>query len=786
MKQIITLLLFLGCAHLMYAAPNIGLNEIDVSPYLPPGDHNLRFSVYNTGDEPITEFTIEWEINGVSIAELTLDGFSIPVGSTPSTRPLYYMDVINGISLGAATNYEVSMVITSVNGVSVSGADKQMSHNIYKLSNVSSKKVLLEKLAATWCGNCPCAEIVMENILGNYPFNTLAAVIHRSSSANAVTMPYSADYPSNSYLSVEGQPKGLLDRKYYESVFYNANPSEVNSTSSSWELNLVNRLADFTPVQLSTSTTYDASTRALTIDVDANFLAPLDGDYRFNVFILENGIIEPQTNYNSSCGPSGTISDYEHNHVVRDMLGGVWGTAGSIPSGIVEGTQASYQYNYTVPMTSNPDNMEVYVLVQKNGDNLFDKEILNVLEVDLNGSNAHSLTPVGTSACVPPTAPSLNSSGGVICPGDVITLATDDAAPTGYGYQWQLNGVDIAGATSAEYNATLAGSYSVYFTDNADEPCASDNSSTVNIQQGGIPNLNVNNIEVNGLTVSFSASIMGTGDIVWAFGDGDSAFVANPVHTYDAPGTYVVCITASNECGTGGGLCNLVEVGNASKFYGSVLLEGAYEAGMGSMRTDLNSLLPTDHPYNDGPYAYLGAEFANSIPNNAVDWVVVEARSGTLGTSMSQTTVVERRAALLLDDGSIVDVDGASGVGFNSLVDGQEYYFVVRHRNHLDVISATTVIATTTMIYDFTTSANQAAGVEQLRETQDGRFAMLAGDYNSDGVIQNTDADAWRQAPAINQSYEYTDGNLDRVVQNTDFDVWKIVGAKIGHVEIRY
>lgn len=50
---------------------------------------------------------------------------------------------------------------------------------------------------------------------------------------------------------------------------------------------------------------------------------------------------------------------------------------------------------------------------------------------------------------------------------------------------------------------------------------------------------------------------------VWNFGDGGSAVVQNPVHTYPAPGTYQICLEVSGVCGAGT-LCQSVTVSCAA------------------------------------------------------------------------------------------------------------------------------------------------------------------------------------------------------------------------------
>jgi PKD repeat protein len=51
-------------------------------------------------------------------------------------------------------------------------------------------------------------------------------------------------------------------------------------------------------------------------------------------------------------------------------------------------------------------------------------------------------------------------------------------------------------------------------------------------------------------TFSNISTTSGSTTWLWDFGDGNSASVASPVHTYDADGTYAVTLTATNEAGT--------------------------------------------------------------------------------------------------------------------------------------------------------------------------------------------------------------------------------------------
>ena len=210
------------------------------------------------------------------------------------------------------------------------------------------------------------------------------------------------------------------------------------------------------------------------------------------------------------------------------------------------------------------------------------------------------------------------------------------------------------------------------------------------------------------------------------------------------------------------------------------MLEGAFDATTGLMHTKLNiaNLLPPNQPYNVAPYNYGGTETLTSIPTNMVDWILVEARSG-----LANTTIVEQQAAILLNTGDIVDING-NGLTFNNLT--ATTYFVVRHRNHLDVMTATSVAQGLSMTYDFTTNMTKAYGASQLKAMSNGVYAMYTGDGTQDHVIQISDYDYWRTNPAILNIYDLRDMNMDGTVQTTDYDIWVPNKAKLGQSFLSY
>ena len=213
-----------------------------------------------------------------------------------------------------------------------------------------------------------------------------------------------------------------------------------------------------------------------------------------------------------------------------------------------------------------------------------------------------------------------------------------------------------------------------------------------------------------------------------------------------------------------------------------VVLEGAYIQATGVMSTTLaaNDLLPLSQPFNQLPWSYTGTESIAEIPSNMVDWVLIELREKNPSYAL-----VSQRAALLMDDGIVLDVEGSLGANFVG-VPAEKYHIVVKARSHLGVISPITLLMPDLNIYDFSTSETQAQGTAQLTEVAPGVYAMNAGDYNHDGLVTVGDFNLYQtQASLINQ-YLASDGSKDGNVTVTDFNLFQPNASLIGAEPIRY
>ncbi len=218
----------------------------------------------------------------------------------------------------------------------------------------------------------------------------------------------------------------------------------------------------------------------------------------------------------------------------------------------------------------------------------------------------------------------------------------------------------------------------------------------------------------------------------------------------------------------------------------TAFLEGAFNSGTQTMSTNLltNNLLALSQPYAVAPYNYTGTEAVSNhtnFPLHTVDWVLVEIRDGA-----NPNMLVEQRVALLQNDGSIIDAATlTNGVRLYNLTTGNNYHAILRHRNHLDVMSANTIIAANSMTYDFT-NANQILGGQQQVQNMGTVNALFAADMNGSGIISVADFNEYQLQLSATGQYIKEDVNLDGTVSISDYNLYRPNASKIGVQMVRY
>ena len=165
----------------------------------------------------------------------------------------------------------------------------------------------------------------------------------------------------------------------------------------------------------------------------------------------------------------------------------------------------------------------------------------------------------------------------------------------------------------------------------------------------------------------------------------------------------------------------------------------------------------------------LASHFTSTpIPGRAVDSINIEIRDSLLP---AKAHIRQFAPAWLLADGSILAFPDTTKnyVGFSGAPAGS-YYIVVRHRNHLAIMSSAPIslgVSAPPTAYDFSTGQAQAYGTNAMILAGT-HYALISGNAsNADDIINALDRVATRNNLGASD-YNPADLNLDGVVNALD------------------
>ncbi len=154
-----------------------------------------------------------------------------------------------------------------------------------------------------------------------------------------------------------------------------------------------------------------------------------------------------------------------------------------------------------------------------------------------------------------------------------------------------------------------------------------------------------------------------------------------------------------------------------------------------------------------------------------VDWVFV-----WLKDENSPATNIQSRVALLQKDGDVVDLDGASPVGFP--VSAGDYLVAVGHRNHLSVRmpngAGISLSEATVASYDFTTNMSQAYGNNPMKEVQQSPtsiFALWGGNTSLNNSVRATGPPSINDYSVILSTLGFPTNIIQNTYSNSDVNM---------------
>lgn len=261
------------------------------------------------------------------------------------------------------------------------------------LSGQSTKKVLLEKFSSSWCGNCPDASLVIEDLLLQHPENLIVVVHHAGFWSDSMTI------QESTWLAQEfatGTPTAMVDRRSFNGG------QTLPSISNSWANRIAKQLDTTAFIGLEIESTYHSVTRELKVAVKTQVeQTPPVGYLRLHVFLTENGVTgsgigyEQQNYYSKDYtalgGPSHPlyqlphpIPNYVHNHVIRVSLTDFWGMNGTFADAPAIGDATTRNFTTTLSPSFDPTKMQVVAFVAyHNGTDKSNRSIVNSQAVEL-------------------------------------------------------------------------------------------------------------------------------------------------------------------------------------------------------------------------------------------------------------------------------------------------------------------------------------------------------------------------------------------------------------------
>ena len=250
-----------------------------------------------------------------------------------------------------------------------------------------TKRVLVEKFTSSGCGNCPDGTAKLIGIAEGDP-NVIWISHHAGWISDPMIFP-AIDSIANTF--TDGAPKATIDRVKY------SNESVVATGRNNWAANVSSQLTQTADVDVSASGTFDPNTRNVSLKVDAAFETAItaNGEYRINVFVVEDSVIGTTSAYNQSNyfnstsghyyqGAGNPMMNYPHRYVSRSAPSSAWGNGGIIPNSPVIGTTYSRTYNFNVPANYDETKLHFVVFVTDYDSNVNQRSVLNAFDIRTN------------------------------------------------------------------------------------------------------------------------------------------------------------------------------------------------------------------------------------------------------------------------------------------------------------------------------------------------------------------------------------------------------------------
>ena len=334
--------------------------------------YEIKAIIRNEGIESLSSVVLNYQINDNEVQSATLNNLNLPnLVSREVSHPIQWSP--------DPGEYRFNLWLDQPNDLDdQDGANDSISFYITVFEKpLNNRNVLAEDATGAWCGWCPGVAIT---------FDTLSSWYNTSDRHRFIPV---AQHNGDILTTAESDEYALLwsggafPSSWFDRFRFFGNTVVKLGFEDDVVERIEERFAMDAPVDLDIDIDFNEITRVLDVEVTAHFNSRVEGDFRMNCWLLENGLLTNQSNFFDDIsghpyeGAGDPIVDYVNNHVLRFTLSELWGDSGLLPSAVEAGSQYSKSYSIDVPENYDVEALDVVAFISEYSDKIDRRTILN-------------------------------------------------------------------------------------------------------------------------------------------------------------------------------------------------------------------------------------------------------------------------------------------------------------------------------------------------------------------------------------------------------------------------
>lgn len=329
----------------------------------------IHLTVFNEGLDTLHSFDIAYTVNNSEELSFSVTDLSV----APFT---YYTHFFQATTEGLGENV-INITVSNPNGAEIILDNNTASciTYVYDPSEYAQRNSLLEHFTTGKCVWCPYGHQRLSEAIQGME-NRIVWVSHHIGYYTDV-MTLSESNQIGNMFGLAGAPMMMLDRNAEFAIGSN---TAIGSVGDVDEIRAAFEASTNTPsivsIELS-NLNYEPQSRQLTVTVSGTFLKDYTGATpHITLWATEDGIIASQADYYQ-----GTQRNYEHNHVLRALVNGIWGEENGITT-TTAGSTFSRTFTYTLPNHIKANKCRLAAFVNEFGTGASNRKVLNATQSD--------------------------------------------------------------------------------------------------------------------------------------------------------------------------------------------------------------------------------------------------------------------------------------------------------------------------------------------------------------------------------------------------------------------